>query len=232
MKTRKRTHKTIPVKSERIDILKLRNHLDSLNLSNADNLNFWLYCRIALGTGLRSIDIIEMKVSSINFSKRIARIVIKKTKRTDGSKKDIVIPADVLSKIDKDQEYVLWNKKYDTKVSLMTINRRLKKVFKDDDIAVSSHSIRKAVGRYIYDVRNKDLPSVMAILGHKNPNTTIKYLEIDKDEMNEIYELLDLQSDVISKHIEAPKEDGSISGRHSKEDEDKLKKFLSKNEMA
>ena len=182
-----RKHKTIPTKSERIDLIKLRNHLDTLDLTNNDNLNFWLYCRIAIGTGLRSVDILKMKVSSIRFKERFARIIEQKTKR----KVDARIHSDVLQRINLNQEYVIWNHKYGSNVSLMTINRRLKKIFKDDDIAVSSHSIRKAVGRHIYDNTNKDLPSAMKFLGHKNPNTTIKYLEIDKEKLNELYALLE-----------------------------------------
>ena len=176
-----------PKKSERIDLLKLRNHLDNLDLSNDDDLNFWLYCNIAMGTGLRSIDILKMKVDSINFTDRVAHITEQKTKR----KVDARIHSQVLEKIDQDREYVIWNKKYSTNVSLMTINRRLKKIFKDDDIAVSSHSIRKAVGRTIYEQTKNDLVSAMQFLGHKNPTTTITYLEIDKDKLDKLYTLLE-----------------------------------------
>jgi len=176
-----------PKKSERIDLLKLRNHLDTLDLKKHDNLNFWLYCNIAMLTGLRSVDILKMKVKSIYFADRIAHITEQKT----GRKVDARIHSQVLEKIDQQQEYVIWNKKYSTNVSLMTINRRLKKIFKDDNIAVSSHSIRKAVGRQIYEKTHKDLPSAMQFLGHKNPTTTITYLEIDKDKLDKLYTLLE-----------------------------------------
>lgn len=176
-----------PKKSERIDIVKLRNHLDTLDLTKNNDLNFWLYCRIAMLTGLRSVDILNMKVKSINFTDRVAHIVEQKTKR----KVTVNIYSDVLSRINKEQEFVLWNEKYSTPVSLMTINRRLKKIFKDDNINVSSHSIRKAVGRYIYEKTGNDVIKAMQFLGHKSPDTTRRYLEVNQDELNELYQLLE-----------------------------------------
>lgn len=177
----------IPTKSERIDLVKLRNHLDNLDLTNDDDLNFWFYCNIAIRSGLRSVDILKMKVNSINFQDRVAHIIEQKTKRPVS----VPIHSAVLREIDRDQEYIIWNKKYGSNVSLMTINRRLKKIFKEDNVAVSSHSIRKAVGRSIYDQTKNDLVSAMQFLGHKNPSTTITYLEIDKDKLNKLYTLLE-----------------------------------------
>ena len=176
-----------PRKSERIDLLKLRNHLDKLDLDNNDNLNFWLYCNIAMLTGLRSVDILKMKVSNISFQNRRVDVIEQKTKR---KVENIPLSSSVLSHIDTDCEYVIWNHKYSTNVSLMTINRRLKKIFKDDDIAVSSHSIRKAVGRSIYKQKGNDIVAVMKLLGHKSTTTTMRYLEIDKEELDEMYSLL------------------------------------------
>lgn len=179
--------KPIPKKSDRIDLIKLRNHLDNLDLSNNDDLNFWLYCMVAQKTGLRSVDILKMKVNSINFEDRTVNVIEQKTKR----KVQILLHSDVLKRIDKTKEYIIWNTKYSTTVSLMTINRRLKRVFKDDNINVSSHSIRKAVARSIYEQTKNDLVSAMTFLGHKNPSTTITYLEIDKDKLDSLYKLLE-----------------------------------------
>jgi integrase len=60
-----------PIKSEKIDLKILSNYLDELNLLNNDNLNFWLYCKIAMNTGLRSSDILNMKISDIDFDKKM-----------------------------------------------------------------------------------------------------------------------------------------------------------------
>lgn len=176
-----------PKKSERIDLIKLRNHLDDLDLSKEHNLNFWIYCNIAMTTGLRSVDVLNLKVSDINFQKGYARITEQKTKR----KVDAKLSRAVLDVINQKQEFAIFNHKYGSRVSLMTINRRLKGVFVDDNVNVSSHSIRKAVGRAIYEKTGNDLVSAMTFLGHKIPATTITYLEINKDKLNELYTLLE-----------------------------------------
>jgi integrase len=88
------------LKSEKIDLTILNNHLDSLDLTNIDNLNFWLYCKIGMNTALRSSDILEMKVSSIDFKNRVIRIKEKKTK------KENIIPFNrpqILERINQEQ---------------------------------------------------------------------------------------------------------------------------------
>ncbi len=125
MKTSKRNYAPIPKTSDKIDIDSLNIHCDNLDLSIAENLNFWLYCKISMRTGLRSIDILKMKVSDINFDDRRVFIIEKKTKKIV----EAPISKNILDKIDKTREYVLYNEKYKCNVSLMTINRRLKAVF-------------------------------------------------------------------------------------------------------
>ena len=176
-----------PTTSDKIDLNVLREYLDNLDLSNDDNLNFWLYCMISMRTGLRSIDILEMKVSCINFTDRNFTLIEKKTK------KEVHAPltAVILEKINKNSEYVIFNKKYKTNVSLMTINRRLKNIYKGSFQNVSSHSIRKSVASQIYTATNNDIIKAMMFLNHSSPNMTKNYLGIDKETKYNLYNLLD-----------------------------------------
>lgn len=177
-------NKPIPVKSEHIDLTKLDSYLDSLNLNKAEHLNFWLYCKIAKCTALRARDILNMKVSAIDFEKGIVKVTEQKT----GRKVKAGLNAQLLERIDRSREYVLWNDKYSSKVSLMTINRRLKAIYKNDNVQVSSHSLRKSVARAVYKKYDNDIVQAMKFLGHRDTRTTYNYLEIREDELNEIYE--------------------------------------------
>ena len=196
-----RDYKIIPKASEKIDLDILREHLDNLDLSNPDNLNFWIYCKIAMRSGLRSVDILNMKARNIYFTDRKIYLVEQKTK------KEVVVPIDkvVADKIEANNTfitdegvytsnpdyYVLWNKKYSTQVSLMTINRRLKKVYEGSGTNVSSHSIRKAVATKIYEGTGNNIIKAMIFLNHSSPVTTKNYLGITKAEKQELYKLLD-----------------------------------------
>lgn len=174
------------LKSEKIDLTILNNHLDSLDLNNIDNLNFWLYCKIGMNTALRSSDILEMKISNIDFKNRVIRIKEKKTK------KENIIPFNrpqILERINQEQKFVLWNPKYKTNVSLMTINRRLKTIF-GSVYHISSHSIRKSVANEVYLNSGKDIYSVMKFLNHSSILVTQKYLGIDQEQREQMFNQL------------------------------------------
>jgi len=182
-----RDYKITPKPSEKIDLDVLRDHCDSLDLSNNDNLNFWLYCNISMRTGLRSVDILNMKVSDISFSKMRVSLIEQKTKK----RVEAPIHQNIIQQIDMDREFVIWNEKYTSKVSLMTINRRLKKIYKDTDTNVSSHSIRKACASKIYEATGNNIIKAMIFLNHSSPVTTKNYLGITKAEKDELYSMLD-----------------------------------------
>ena len=177
----------VPKASDKINLDILKKHCSNLDLSNNDNLNFWLYCRISMLTGLRSVDILNMKVSDISFKNGMVRLTEKKT----GKKVQAPLSKEVLSQIKKDNEFVIFNDKYKTNVSLMTINRRLKSIYKDSDRNISSHSIRKATATKVYQATGNDIVKAMIFLNHSSPITTKNYLNITNEEKLELYSFLD-----------------------------------------
>jgi integrase len=183
---KKRGYAPIPQTSEKIDIDVLREHCENLDLTNPDNLNFWLYCKISMKTGLRSIDILELEVASIDFKKERLRIKEKKTNK----EVEAPVSKDILEKIDRTKKYVIYNEKYNCNVSLMTINRRLKKLFATER-NVSSHSIRKACATTIYKKTGNNIIKAMIFLNHSSPTMTKNYLGITKEEKYELYSLLE-----------------------------------------
>jgi integrase len=176
----------IPKTSDKIDIQVLKEHCQSLDLNKNNDLNFWLYCNIAMTTGLRSVDILEMKVSDINFIKSEVHLKEKKT----GKRVKAPLGQIILDKIDRSREFVIWNEKYKGNVSLMTINRRLKKIYEGSGSNVSSHSIRKSVATIIYNKSGNDIIKAMIFLNHSSPVVTKNYLNITQEEKFELYSLL------------------------------------------
>ncbi len=176
----------IPKTSDKIDIQVLKNHCQQLDLNKNNDLNFWLYCNIAMTTGLRSIDILEMKVADINFIKKEVSLNEKKT----GKRVKAPLSPNILSHINKANEYVIWSEKYKGNVSLMTINRRLKAIYKGSGSNVSSHSIRKSVATIVYNKSGNDIIKAMIFLNHSSPIVTKNYLNITQEEKLELYSLL------------------------------------------
>lgn len=116
----------------------------------------------------------------------IIRVIEKKTK------KENIIPfkrPQILERINQNQKFVLWNPKYKTNVSLMTINRRLKGIF-ESSTHISSHSIRKSVANEVYINSGKDIYSVMKFLNHSSVVITQKYLGLNQEQRNEMFNQL------------------------------------------
>ena len=181
------SQKGILKKSQEIDLYTLSQNLESLDLSKNDNLNFWLYCKIATCTGLRSIDILEMEVSYIDFKTGNVRLTEKKTKK----EVEFELHKTILDKINMSNEFVIWNDKYKSKVSLMTINRRLKLIYPNTK-GISSHSIRKATAKYVYRSFDNDIIKAMTFLNHSSPTMTKNYLGVTNDEKKAVRRVLNV----------------------------------------
>jgi integrase len=173
--------------SQEVDLYTLSKHLECLDLTNNDNLNFWLYCKIATSTGLRSVDILEMKTNSIDFKTGIVQLTEKKTKKDV----EFELHKNILDHIDTTREFVIWNEKYQTNVSLMTINRRLKTIYPNTK-GISSHSIRKATAKFVYKSFDNDIIKAMTFLNHSSPIMTKNYLGVTNDEKREVRRVLNV----------------------------------------
>jgi integrase len=184
-----RVQKGIKKTSDIIDLNVLRNYLDRLDLTKHENKSVWLYFQIAMKTGLRSIDIINLKSSNFVTKGKETNLVGIEQK----TKKEYNIPFDypqILEKLDYSNEYVLWSETYKRPISLMTINRRLKSALNDSK-GISSHSIRKSIAMEIYTKTNNDIISTMLFLRHSSVTTTQKYLNLKDSEVRKLYLLLE-----------------------------------------
>lgn len=172
--------------SEPINLNILKNHLDNLDLSKHDNLTFWLYCQIAMYSGLRAQDIINLKPENFDFDKKVIRVVETKTKKVSK------IPFDrpqIIDRINRNHPYIIFNPIRGKKITIMTINRNLKAIYNQDK-TISSHSIRKAAAKNVYEGTDYNIFKTMAFLNHSSIATTQRYLSISENERNELFNLL------------------------------------------
>ncbi len=73
-------------------------------------------------------------------------------------------------------------------ISNSYINRRLKEIFHNEDINISSHSIRKAGSFSLYQMaenKTECLYELSEILNHSNPAVTKRYIGLRKTELQE-----------------------------------------------
>jgi len=178
--------KTETKKSEPINLSILKNHLENLDLSKADNLTFWLYCNISMYSGLRARDIIKLKTEDIDFDKKVIKVIETKTKKVSK------IPFDrpqILERINREYPYVIFNPIRGKNLSVMSINRNLKAIYNQDK-TISSHSIRKAAAKLVYEGTDYNIFKTMAFLNHSSIATTQRYLSISENERNELFNLL------------------------------------------
>lgn len=55
---------------------------------------------------------------------------------------------------------------------------------------VACHSMRKTFAKRVFELSGKDLTITQKLMGHKSINSTIQYLEVDQDRINEVVEAL------------------------------------------
>lgn len=93
----------------------------------------------------------------------------------------------------KSQNRVSLGLKKDVAMVDRTVNINIKKVAKAVGVEynIGSHSLRKKFGRDIYINSGENLSLVQTILQHSSPKITLAYIGIEKDTVNEAYDLLD-----------------------------------------
>ncbi|WP_294713238.1 tyrosine-type recombinase/integrase [uncultured Fusobacterium sp.] len=90
------------------------------------------------------------------------------------------------------------NRKYvkeliDKPISTVGISKYLNKARKDLNISypIGTHSLRKTWGHRVYK-GTLDIAIVMTILNHSSANQTLKYIGIEEDKINKIYEKFEI----------------------------------------
>ncbi|EHO85146.1 tyrosine-type recombinase/integrase [Fusobacterium ulcerans] len=158
---------------------------------------------IGVNVGLRISDLSRLRFENINADYTI-RLKEKKTKKIRKIKLNSVCQKTIedlktyYKEIGFSQEegflFKSLNRKYvkesiDKSISTVGISKYLNKARKDLNISypIGTHSLRKTWGHRVYK-GTLDIAIVMTILNHSSANQTLKYIGIEEDKINKIYE--------------------------------------------
>lgn len=158
---------------------------------------------IGVNVGLRISDLSRLRFENINADYTI-RLKEKKTKKIRKIKLNSVCQKTIedlktyYKEIGFSQEegflFKSLNRKYvkesiDKSISTVGISKYLNKARKDLNISypIETHSLRKTWGHRVYK-GTLDIAIVMTILNHSSANQTLKYIGIEEDKINKIYE--------------------------------------------
>lgn len=177
------------------EIEKLLNVIDTkTNKGKEDYLIISIICYL----GLRISDVINLKISNINFNNNTISIVQYKTNEKlilpliDAIKYPLLDYLKNVRPIDCDLDYIFVNnhKPYKQKIELRQrgtmVRRYLIKANVDiDNRKAGFHSLRHTFSTMLLN-ENVDLYSISTILGHQVIDTTMLYLDIDTSKLKEL----------------------------------------------
>lgn len=160
-------------------------------LKEKDKRVIGLYITLGINTGLRISDLLrlrweELRNESVSFRE-------KKTNKKKVVKFNDHVKA-ALRQFNETSGYVFISRKKSL-YTIQSINRILKQVFKSElrTRRISSHSLRKAFGRELYE-RNGQSEKVLTYLSelfnHSSQAITRRYLGIRQEELNDLYDSL------------------------------------------
>lgn len=155
-------------------------------LNNPKTAYLGRYIIIAINTGLRNSDIIQLTADALQRDTHT--VIEKKT----GKKKTFAINAAIRSVVPIGSTGGLFITQKNTIVTIQHINTELKKIFSKESkhSKISSHSLRKSFGRRVYENNNESDKALMYLtnlFNHNSMQTTLIYLGIRQQELNDIY---------------------------------------------
>lgn len=162
--------------------------LESIDISTTEGLEKRLLIEIFYSTGCRVSEMINVKISDIDFTNKTIRIMGK------GSKERIVYFGDYASKyLDnyiskvKCDKYLFTNKKGE-KLTINEVEQIVKDIMKHISIKthVTPHTLRHTFATHLLN-NGADIKTVQELLGHANLSTTGIYTHVSSDRLKDIY---------------------------------------------
>lgn len=154
--------------------------------------NFKLGFLVLLGinSGLRISDILKLKHEDLSGDS--ISLIEKKTNKkriiriNDNIKKGYAM----LQTRTDEQSGFIFTSNQSTILTVQYVNRKLKELFGNKNLSVSSHSLRKTFGRQVWSNNNetdKALLYLSELFNHSSPAITKRYLGIRQEELDDIY---------------------------------------------
>jgi len=157
------------------------------------------YIIYSINVGLRVSDVLKLKHSDISGLSVGDDILLKEQKT--GKSRAITINAEVFNAYQKLAAKLKETRRYDENgfvfvsqkksvFSYKSIDRLLKQIFRNKNLQISCHSLRKSFARRFYENNNRSEHSLMLIgeaFNHSSLGITKKYLGLRKEEVKNIY---------------------------------------------
>ncbi|MFT8871515.1 MAG: tyrosine-type recombinase/integrase [Sporolactobacillus sp.] len=156
--------------------------------------------KLGVNTGLRISDLIDLRLSDI-FNEQLAfrEHLILKEKKTNKEKRiklnDTVrdcLSAYIKSRPFDYQGYLFYSKK-GGHIGRIQVYRVLREAGTALDVEnIGTHSMRKTWGYWTYKMSRYNIGLIMDTLNHSAPAITLRYIGIDQDQKDDLYELVQL----------------------------------------
>lgn len=147
----------------------------------------YIYFRLALDTGLRLNELVNIKIKNIDLDNNMIEITVTKTDRDRvvifSNRTKVLLTTFILAYA-KDKEYLFFNSKNGKKLSKSTIHSMtlsLKKKLRIKE-NFNPHSWRHTFATSFIR-KNGNIVILKELLGHSNVRTTQKYLHFDKKDL-------------------------------------------------
>ncbi len=176
------------------EIIKMLNVIDiRANQGKEDYLILSLICYL----GLRISDVVNLKLSNIDFNENKISIIQYKTDNLltlpliDKVKYPLLdYLKNVRPKCELDYVFITHEEPYRQYIELKTYNHKVKNYFIKAGIDIKGrkhgfHSLRHSFSTLLLK-ENTSLYSISTILGHQNIETTMTYLDIDTSKLKEL----------------------------------------------
>lgn len=162
--------------------------LASIDTSNSEGLERRLLVEMFYSTGCRVGEMVNIKISDIDFSSKTIKVMGK------GSKERIVYYGDYASKYledylkNKDRKGYLFTNKRGEKLTIEEVEYIVRDIMKHISIKthVTPHTLRHTFATHLLN-NGADIRTVQELLGHANLSTTGIYTHVSSDRLKDVY---------------------------------------------
>lgn len=162
--------------------------LASIDTSNSEGLERRLLIEMFYSTGCRVGEMVNIKISDIDFSSKTIKVMGK------GSKERIVYYGDYASKYledylkNKDKKGYLFTNKRGEKLTIEEVEYIVRDIMKHISIKthVTPHTLRHTFATHLLN-NGADIRTVQELLGHANLSTTGIYTHVSSDRLKDVY---------------------------------------------
>lgn len=162
--------------------------LASIDTSSSEGLERRLLVEMFYSTGCRVGEMVNIKISDIDFSSKTIKVMGK------GSKERIVYYGDYASKYledylkNKDRKEYLFTNKRGEKLTIEEVEYIVRDIMKHISIKthVTPHTLRHTFATHLLN-NGADIRTVQELLGHANLSTTGIYTHVSSDRLKDVY---------------------------------------------